>query len=176
MNMVRSMLLEKQVPKNFWPEIVNWTAHVLNRSLTLAVKDMTLEEAWSGVKPNVDYFRVFGCIGHVHVSNNKRKKLDDKSFQCVLLRMSEQSKAYRLYDPMSNKIVVSRDVVFEENECWDWERSNEEARLDILEWGDSNEEEVNMIKMKKNLKRMWQQKKKDERLAYLQVSHLERIL
>ena len=62
---------------------------------------------------------------------------------------------------MSNKIVVSRDVVFEENECWDWERSNEEARLDILEWGDSNEEEVNMIKMKKNLKRMWQQKKKD---------------
>ena len=77
---------------------------------------------------------------------------------------------------MSNKIVVSRDVVFEENECWDWERSNEEARLDILEWEDSNEEEVNMIKMKKNLKRMWQQKKKDERLAYLQVSHLERIL
>ena len=36
--------------------------------------------------------------------------------------------------------------------------------------------EVNMIKVKKNLKRMWQQKKKDERLAYLQVSHLERIL
>jgi uncharacterized protein (DUF169 family) len=36
--------------------------------------------------------------------------------------------------------------------------------------------EVNMIKVKKNLKRRWQQKKKEERLAYLQVSHLERIL
>ena len=89
MNMVRSMLSEKQVPKNFWLEAANWTVHVLNRSPTLAEKDMTPEEAWSGVKPNVDYFRVFGCIGHVHVSNNKRKKLDDKSFQCVLLRMSE---------------------------------------------------------------------------------------
>jgi len=140
MNMFRSMLPEKQVPKNFWPEAVNWTAHVLNRSPTLAVKDMTPEEAWSGVKPNVDYFRVFGCIGHVHVSDSKRKKLDDKSFQCVLLGMSEESKAYRLYDPASKKIVVSRDVVFEENECWDLGRSNEEARLDILEWGDSNEE------------------------------------
>uniref|UniRef100_A0A2N9FP23 Integrase catalytic domain-containing protein n=1 Tax=Fagus sylvatica TaxID=28930 RepID=A0A2N9FP23_FAGSY len=140
MNMVRSMLSEKQIPKNFWPEAVNWTAHVLNRSPTLVVKDMTPEEAWSGVKPNVDYFRVFGCIGHVHVSDSKRKKLDDKSFQCVLLGMSEESKAYRLYDPASKKIVVSRDVVFEENECWDWGRSNEEARLDILEWGDSNEE------------------------------------
>ena len=118
MNMVRSMLSEKQVPKNFWPEVVNWTAHVLNRSPTLAIKDMTPEEAWSGVKPNVDYFRVFGCIGHVHVPDNKRKKLDDKSFQCVLLGVSEESKAYRLYDPVSKKIVVSRDVVFEEDKCW----------------------------------------------------------
>nr|XP_023878197.1 uncharacterized protein LOC111990642 [Quercus suber] len=135
---------------------------------------MTPEEAWSGVKPNVDYFRVFGCIGHVHVSDSKRKKLDDKSFQCVLLGMSEESKAYRLYDPASKKIVVS--VVFEENECWDWGRSNEEARLDILEWEIVMKKEVNMIKVKKNLKRRWQQKKKEERLAYLQVSHLERIL
>jgi len=54
--------------------------------------------------------------------------------------MSEESKAYRLYDPTSKKIVVSRDVVFEENECWDLGRSNEEARIDILEWRDSNKE------------------------------------
>ena len=46
---------------------------MLNRSPTLVVKDMTPKEAWSGVKPNVDYFQVFGCIGHVHVPNNKRK-------------------------------------------------------------------------------------------------------
>ena len=140
MNMVRSMLSEKQVPKNFWSEAVNWIAHVLNRSPTLAVKYMTLEEAWSGVKPNVDYFRVFGCTGNVHVSDSKRKKLDDKIFRCVLLGMSEESKAYRLYDPASKKIVVSKDVVFEEDECWDWGRINEEARLDILKWEDSNEE------------------------------------
>lgn len=91
---------------------------MLNRSPTLAVKDMTPEEAWSGVKPNVDYFQVFRCVSHVHVLDNKRKKLDDKSFKCMLLGISEESKAYRLYDPMSKKIVLSRDVVFEENEYW----------------------------------------------------------
>ncbi|RVW41754.1 Retrovirus-related Pol polyprotein from transposon TNT 1-94 [Vitis vinifera] len=132
MNMVRSMLSEKQVPKNFWPEAVNWTTHVLNRSPTLAVKGVTPEEAWSGVKPNVDYFRVFGCIGHVHVPDNKRKKLDDKSFQCVLLGVSEESKAYRFYDPVSKKIVVSRDVVFEED-------NNEEGSED--EQGEDDAEE-----------------------------------
>ncbi|RVW38412.1 Retrovirus-related Pol polyprotein from transposon TNT 1-94 [Vitis vinifera] len=87
MNMVRSMLSEKQVSKNFWPKAVNWIAHI-----------------------------------------TREKKLDDKSFQCVLLGVSEESKAYRLYDLVSKKIVVSRDVVFEEDKCWNWGRSNEEVR------------------------------------------------
>lgn len=45
MNMVRSMISEKQLPKTFWPEAVNWTVHVLNRSPTMAVKNKTPEEA-----------------------------------------------------------------------------------------------------------------------------------
>jgi hypothetical protein len=68
------MLSGKQIPREFWPEAVNWTVHILNRSPTLAVKDMTPEEAWCGFKPSVDHFRVFGCIGHVHVPDSKRKK------------------------------------------------------------------------------------------------------
>ncbi|XP_071705208.1 uncharacterized protein [Rutidosis leptorrhynchoides] len=79
MNLVRSIMIEKDVPKTFWPEAVKWVNHVLNRSPTLAVKDVTPEEAWGGIKPSVDYFRVFGCIGHVHVPDAKRNKLENKS-------------------------------------------------------------------------------------------------
>lgn len=88
------------MPKTFWPEAVNWTVYVLNRSPTLAVKDITPEEAWSESKPSVDHFRVFGCISHVHIPDSKRTKLDNKSMRCVLLEVSEESKAYRLYDPI----------------------------------------------------------------------------
>ena len=112
MNLVRCMLAEKQVPKAFWPEAVRWCVHVLNRCPTLAVQNRTPEEAWSGMKPRVEYFRVFGCLAHVHVPDQKRIKLDDKSIQCVLLGVSDESKAYRLFDPVSKKIIVSRDVVF----------------------------------------------------------------
>ncbi|CAJ2639490.1 unnamed protein product [Trifolium pratense] len=49
MNMVRCMISEKNVPKSFWPEAVNWAAHILNRSPTFTVKDVTPEEAWSGI-------------------------------------------------------------------------------------------------------------------------------
>jgi hypothetical protein len=56
MNMVRSMLFAKQIPKIFWAEAANWSVHVLNRCPTLAVKNKTPEEAWSGIKPSVDHF------------------------------------------------------------------------------------------------------------------------
>jgi len=76
MNLVRSILSEKHIPREFWPEAVNWCIHTLNRSPAAAIKEVTPEEAWSGVKPSVGYFRVFGCIGHVHVPNERRTKLD----------------------------------------------------------------------------------------------------
>jgi hypothetical protein len=39
----------------------------------------------------------------------------------VLLGYEEGSKAYRLYDPKGGKVVISRDVVFNEMAAWDWE-------------------------------------------------------
>jgi hypothetical protein len=45
----------------------------------------------------------------------KEKKLDDRSVRCMLLGISEESKAYKLYDPDKKKIIVSRDVVFDED-------------------------------------------------------------
>jgi len=101
------MLSAKQIPKTFRPKAVNWIVHVLNRYPTLAMKNRTPKEAWSGIKPSVDHFRIFGCVSHVHIPNNKRVKLDAKSFKCILLGVSEESKAYRLFDPISNKIIVS---------------------------------------------------------------------
>jgi len=61
MNLVRSMLLEKKIPKSFLDEAVNWIIYVLNRCPTNAVKDMTPEKVWTGMKPLVEHFRVFEC-------------------------------------------------------------------------------------------------------------------
>lgn len=88
LNMVRSMISGKMMSKVFWPEATNWVIHVLNRSPTLAVKDVTPEEAWSGTNPTVNHFRIFGCIACVHVPNAQRKKLDDRNVRCVFLGVS----------------------------------------------------------------------------------------
>ena len=80
---------------------------------------MVPEEKWSGIKANVECFRVFGSIAHVHIPEQKRTKLDDQCLKCVLLGVSDESKAYRRYDPATKKIIVSRDVIFEECAKWD---------------------------------------------------------
>ncbi|CAL0318234.1 unnamed protein product [Lupinus luteus] len=79
LNMVRTILKMSGVPRNFWPEAVNWSIHLLDRNPTFAVKNMTPEEAWKGHKPSVEHFRIFGCITYAHVPDQKRKKLDDKA-------------------------------------------------------------------------------------------------
>lgn len=37
-----------------------------------------------------------------------------KSKRCVLLGVSKESKAYKLFNPVSQKIIISKDVIFEE--------------------------------------------------------------
>nr|GEW52510.1 putative RNA-directed DNA polymerase [Tanacetum cinerariifolium] len=76
-----SIMSARSVPKIFWPEAANWCVHVLNRSPTAALENCTPEEKWSGQKPSVNYFRIFGCVAHVHVPKEKRLKLDDVVFE-----------------------------------------------------------------------------------------------
>ena len=85
------------------------------------------------MKPSVDHFRVFGCIAHVHVPEERRTKLDNRSITCVLLGVSEELKGYRLFDPVAKRVVVSRDVIFEEEKQWDWDVSYEKQIVVNLE-------------------------------------------
>jgi hypothetical protein len=114
LNIVISLLSCKNVPKRFWPEALKWATYVMNRSPTVSVKNITPEEAWSGIKPSVHHFRVFGCLAYAHIPDSQRKKLDNKSIKCVHLGLSDESKAYKLHDPAQRKIIVSRDVIFDE--------------------------------------------------------------
>ena len=112
--------------------------HILNRSPTLAVKNITPEEALSGLKPTVDHFRIFGCVAYMHAPDTKRRKLDPKGEKCILLGVSEESKAYHLYNPTTKKIHISRDMVFDENNSWNCECKDKEERI-TLDFDDKEE-------------------------------------
>lgn len=62
----------------------------------------------------------------LHENRGPRKKeLDDRSKVLVHLGTEPGSKAYRLLDPKTKRITVSRDVIFDEEKEWNWDEKNE---------------------------------------------------
>ncbi|XP_074327778.1 uncharacterized protein LOC141665692 [Apium graveolens] len=118
LDMARSIVKAKHLPRTFWAEAVLCAVYLLNRCPTKSVKKKTPNEAWSGSKPSVGHLRIFGCIAYVHVPDQKRKKLDDKGEKCIFTGYDKRSKAYRLYNPLMKKLIISRDVEFDESDYW----------------------------------------------------------
>nr|GEU31468.1 zinc finger, CCHC-type [Tanacetum cinerariifolium] len=106
--------------QNFWVEAVRHAIYILNSVPTKALEDITPYEAIKRRKPNLENLRVFGCIAYAKVPSQHLTKLDDRSTRMVYLGNEQGSKSYRLIDPTTHRICVSRDVKFKENETWDW--------------------------------------------------------
>jgi transposase InsO family protein len=104
--MERSMLQNKGLRNSFWGDAIATSLYIFNRSPTSALDMMTPYEAWYEKNPNVNHFRVFGYVAYVHVVDQKRQKLDPKSDSFIFVGYSEQIKAYRLYNPLTNSILV----------------------------------------------------------------------
>jgi len=82
------------------------------------LKTITLEEAWSGHKPSVTHLQVFGCVAYAKIPNARRTKLDDKSEKCIFVGYCDKRMGYKLYNPITKKVIMSRDVIFKEDKTW----------------------------------------------------------
>ncbi|KAJ6835827.1 MTA/SAH nucleosidase isoform X1 [Iris pallida] len=87
---------------------------------SISVDQRTPYEIWSSHKPNIQHMQVFGCIAYSHVPDHIRKKLDEKVEKCIFIGYSSVTKGYKLFNPKSGKVIVSRDVTFDEQCEWDW--------------------------------------------------------
>jgi hypothetical protein len=93
--------------------------HILNRSPTKVLKNATPYEAWHGRAPTVGHLKVFGCVAYTR-RLTQLCKLDDHGEASVFIGYAEGAKAYRIYDLVSQRVHVSRNVVFDEGRGWDW--------------------------------------------------------
>jgi hypothetical protein len=126
----RSMLHDQALPLYLWAEASVVAVYLQNRSPHRVLGRKTPEEAFTGRRPDVEHIRIFGCLTYSHVPSEKRTKLDPTTQQGILVGYSEVSKAYRIYIPSQRKVVVSRDVRFEEGRAF---RRSLESRDSIEE-------------------------------------------
>ncbi|GJW79213.1 RNA-directed DNA polymerase, eukaryota [Tanacetum coccineum] len=124
-DMINVMLVSANLPKNLWGEALLTSCHVSNRIITKKLK-VSPYEIWKGRKPNISYFRVWGCLSYYKVPLPNTSKLGPRGLKSVFVGYAKDSKSYRCLDLDSNVIVESRDVDFFENKfSHDLTRTNE---------------------------------------------------
>ena len=139
---MRCMLKRKNLPNKFWAEAVSCAGYLINRSPTKHLKDCTPHEAWYGRKPDIQHLKVFGSVAYSLIPQAKRNKFDDKSEKCIFVGYSERSKAYKLYNPKTKKVVISRDVRIDENSNFE-DTKDKAIELDIPSTIEKDSEEEN---------------------------------
>jgi hypothetical protein len=70
------MLHAKSLPQILWAKALNCAKYIQNRDPHRSVKDKTPYEAWSGLKPEVTHFHIFGSRAWAKIPFEKRKALD----------------------------------------------------------------------------------------------------
>jgi hypothetical protein len=98
--MDRFFLQAKYMPPRFWDEVVYGENYLLKFISTQVIPSMNPVEQWCGKNPLVGHLCVFGCVSLVHIYDDYRNKLDAKSYACIMIGYSEESKAYQLFDPV----------------------------------------------------------------------------
>ncbi|KAK8921903.1 hypothetical protein KSP39_PZI020234 [Platanthera zijinensis] len=111
----RTLLSDTSLPEYFLAEAVSTACHVINRaSITKSYKKIPYE-IMKGRKPNLSYFRIFGC--KCYILNNDKSYLTKfavKSQDEIFVGYSINSKAYRVYNLISQVVEESVHVVFDE--------------------------------------------------------------
>ena len=130
--MARAMLHNKDVARNLWGEATNTTCHTINRVYFRLGTKKTPYELWKGRKPNMKYFRIFGSTCFILKDRENMGKFDSRSDESIFLGYSSTSKAYRVYNKRTMKVMETMNVVIDESSDSSFEKLSEETPKEIL--------------------------------------------
>ncbi|KAK1652366.1 hypothetical protein QYE76_070171 [Lolium multiflorum] len=116
MDMARSMMAEYKSRYNFWAEAISTACHSSNRLYLRKGLNKTSYEILTGNKPNISYFKVFGCKCFYKIKGVRLSKFAPKALEGIFVGYGAESHTYRIFDVSSGIIIESCSVKFEEND------------------------------------------------------------
>jgi len=110
-----SFLLFAFVPSEFQGEAFLTAISLINTISSSYSSSLSPFEKLYGYVPDYPSCRVFSCTCFVLHPHVERSKLSSRSVICVFLGYGEGKKGYRCFDPITQKLYMSRHVVFLED-------------------------------------------------------------
>ena len=92
-------MCDQDLPASLWVQVACTAVYVQNICHHVILDHKTLEEVFIGEKLDIGHLRIFGCTIYVHVSKEKRTKMEPLGKKGIFVGYSETSKAYRIYVP-----------------------------------------------------------------------------
>ena len=71
--MATCMMEAKTLPPNFWAKAIKYASYIQNRVPHKNLDGMTPFEAWSGHKPDVTHFNIFGSKAWARIPTKKKE-------------------------------------------------------------------------------------------------------
>ncbi|KAL1540760.1 Retrovirus-related Pol polyprotein from transposon TNT 1-94 [Salvia divinorum] len=106
------MLFHAGLTRKFWAEAVNTACYLINCGPHTGIDCKTPYEVWYQIPADYSLLRIFGCTVYYHVSEGK---LDPRAKKGVFVGYGDGVKGYRIWSPSENRVILSRNVVFDEN-------------------------------------------------------------
>lgn len=113
MERVRCMLSESGMEEKFWAEAASTAVYLINRSPSSATDYKLPEELWSGKRPGIKHLRRFGAAAYVHT---RQAKTSPRAVKGYFVGYPDGVKGFRVWLPEEKKCVISRNVIFHEEE------------------------------------------------------------
>ena len=74
---------------------------------------------------------MFGYNVYAYDPMPDRSKLDAKARKCIFLGYQRRINGYRLWDPLTNRIIISRDISFNESKSLKEDKNAQTSQIDI---------------------------------------------
>jgi hypothetical protein len=114
-NVIRTLLIQASLPGCYWAEGLYTIVYLLNYLPMKMISAACPHVALFGSAPSYEHLRVFDCACYPSIAATAPHKLTPRSNRCVFLGYSADHRGYRCLDLSTNRLIVSRHEVFDED-------------------------------------------------------------
>lgn len=113
-DVIRSLLFQASRRPSYWLEALHYATYLCNILPTETLDTSTSHEASSALFLCSAIF-VCCCACYFNLPATVTHKLAPRSTLCIFLGYSDNHKGYRCFDPASNRVLISRHVIYYEH-------------------------------------------------------------